>query len=851
MPKTIISLFLLIVASLAAEDFEHVRAILDQHCVKCHGPEKQKAKIDFTKFTDHDSILAADDIWAEVRFQVEDGEMPPDDEPEMNEETREQLLDWYRAMFEAVTEPVPGPSPPRRLTRREYQNSLEDLLGIQLQQQIGEDGFRYMKAPPTIVEQYFSPDPPGASGFDNDAATLAFNDTMLIKYLQVAQYAVGQIDSFEKSRALVFGTEESFRVALKPEEPETPKPRIEVAGVIAPVSAELTAGPGAFPVENLINGSGLGSIESIDKLNLVKHDEFSQGNAFTTAPRGGDYFSSNPIGEAPVIVFNLGAQLELTDVAIWGYSNGRLNANEASALTLEFSTDGGKTFGEPLKLTRKLTGNDCEVLSLGDKQLANVVRMTLTDNHAGKPGIPGGDRVGLSEIRLLNPALAADADEPEEPETEPVLAVFDSPEPVLNRFAERAWRRPVQADELIRYLEIFESVKASGADFDTSIKEALSGILTSPQFIFRVEEDHEAESWKISDYELATRLSYFLWSSTPDQQLQDLASAGELSNPSVIRKQIARMIASPKIREFSRNFAGQWIGFNEILAPEVIGLGKNSGVKRRLAMYDEALLFFEALVRRDADIFQFIESKETNLNGQLAGIYGEKNFRSKGARIRGREDNADPLIPWTLTDPNRGGYLTMPATMLMTSAPQRTSPIRRGVWVLDAILGTPVPEPPPAIPALEEVTAPGGKRKLTVREQMEIHAAQENCMKCHEQIDPLGIGLENFGPGGNWRTKDGTGEIDATGVLPDGQQFSNPAELREILLRDFRDEIRRNVTERMLAYALGRRLRYFDEPVIQQLLTRLEQNDDRISELILGIVESRPFREREREGLTR
>ena len=832
------------VTGLRASDFQQVLPILEQHCLKCHGPKKQKAKIDFTRFADRESILAADDLWANVRQVVEDGEMPPEGEPELNTEKREYLLDWYRSVFQAVTAPVPGPSPPRRLTRREYQNTLEDLLGIQLQQQIGEDGFRFMKPPPTIVEQYFPADPPGASGFNNDATTLAFNETMLIKYLQVARYAVGQIASHERSQALVFGTEEVFRAAFA--EPEKPSEAKIDAGIITPIAVELVAGPGAFRVGNLIDGSGLDPTISLKDIHQAKHADFSGGNAFTTHPRGRDYFGSPPVGEPPVMVFQLGDVLQLTDIVIWGYANGRFNGNEARSLTLEFSTDGGKSYSEPLALTRKLTGNACEVLSLGGKRSADFVRMTLTDNFAGTSGVPGGDRVGLGEVRFINPELVPIAEIEETLDSDQPMARFKSHTAILKRFAARAWRRPVQSGELAPYLAVYNAAQGAGADFDTAMKEALVAILTSSQFIFRTEAEQDAERWQISDSELAVRLSYFLWSTTPDQKLRDLAEASSLSKPEVMAAQIERMLASPRVREFSRNFAGQWIGFNEILAPEVIGLGGNGGVKRRLALYDEALFFFESLVRRNADVFEIISSKETHLNGQLASIYKQKNFRRSGPRIRGREDGADPLVPWTLTDSNRGGYLTMGATMLMTSAPNRTSPIRRGVWVLDALLGTPVPEPPPAIPALEDARAPDRKRKLTVREQMEIHTAKESCQKCHEQIDPLGLGLENFGPAGEWRTKYRTGSIDATGELPGGQRFKNPAELREILLRDFRDEIRRNVTERMLSYALGRKLRYYDEPVIAQLLRRLKTNADRIGELILGIVESTPFRQRQR-----
>ena len=246
-------------------------------------------------------------------------------------------------------------------------------------------------------------------------------------------------------------------------------------------------------------------------------------------------------------------------------------------------------------------------------------------------------------------------------------------------------------------------------------------------------------------------------------------------------------------------------------------------------------------MKDNRSILEIVDSQKTFLNKVLASFYGVRGFRSPTPkRLRGREDAPDPLILWDLTDPSRGGYLTMAATMAVTSAPQRTSPIRRGVWVLDKMLGTPVPDPPPSIPSLEEAAA--GRRGVTVREQMELHASKATCNECHQHIDPLRLGLENFGPMGRFRTKG----IDAAGRLPTGQEFLTPAELKQILKQDFQGQFRRNITERMLSYALGRRLRYYDEPAIRQLVEQLEKGGDRMQVLIGGIAGSVPFQYRAR-----
>ena len=604
--------------------FEEVLSVLKSRCFGCHGPKKKKGKLDFSLYSDLTSALLADDIWKKMRTKVEEGEMPPKKAEPLTVEQKEILLDWYKATFEAVTEPVPGPSPPRRLTRREYQNSLEDLLGIELQQEIAKDGFRYMRPPPSIVEKLLLPDPPGASGFNNDGSVLGLNEAALIKYLQIAQYAVGQLDSVKGARELVFG---------------------------------------------------------------------------------------------------------------------------------------------------------------GHKEAA----------------------------------------------------------PLLESFLVRAFRRPVEKAETAVYLGVYEKSRAAGESFDRAIKDVLMTALTSSNFLYRIEAAAPGASkpYLVSDFELATRLAYFLWSSTPDDELLRLAGAGKLSEPTVLSAQVQRMLKSPKIREFSRNFAGQWLGFRELLDSSVLVKGGNKLVKQRLAMHDEALLFFEYLVKANRPVLEILDSGKTYLNKILAAIYGVRGFRSPVAKkFRGREDAPDPLILWDIKDPNRGGYLTMAATMAITSAPQRTSPIRRGVWVLDKLLGTPVPDPPPAIPSLEQ--AGGGRRNLTVREQMKIHASKETCNKCHQHIDPLGLGLENFGPMGRFRSKG----IDAAGKLPGGQEFSTPAELKKVLKSDFQGQIRRNIVVRMLSYALGRRLRYYDEPVISLLVRDLEKGEDRLHLLIEGIVRSVSFQYR-------
>ncbi len=605
----------------AAPEFQSIQPLLKRHCLECHSGDKPAAKIDFSAFQTQKQAMAADDIWERVHEVIQGGTMPPNSNPALPDDQRKQFEHWYEQSFLQVTEIVPGPSPLRHLTRREYQNTLEDLLGIQLNQELAKDGFRFMKPPPSIVEKMLPPDPPGGSGFRNDAAVSSLDQASIIKMLQIARYSVDQIDSSDSAKGLVFGNAESA-------------------------------------------------------------------------------------------------------------------------------------------------------------------------------------------------------------------------EELLRSFVIRAFRRPPQEQDITPYLAIYRASRSNGHSHEIAIKDSLVAILTSPNFLYRIEGDDSsaASIYQVQSSELAVRLSYFLWSSTPDASLLQAGINESLLQAETLESQVDRMLQSPKLREFSRNFGGQWLGFHEVISDQVISTGNNNVVKQRLAMYDEALMYFEYLVRENRSIFELIDSQESYINKMLAGVYGIKGFQSPvSTRLAGREDAPDPLILWPHNDLNRGGFLTMAASMAITSAPQRTSPIRRGVWVLDKILGTPVPDPPAVVPPLEDARVPG--RNLSVREQLELHTANESCHKCHQHIDPLGLGLENFGPLGRFRQNG----VDATGTLPTGQSFTTPAELKKILITQYQEEIRSNVTRRMLAYALGRRLRYYDQPVVDDIIGQLKDGGDRFHVLVKAIISSVPF----------
>jgi mono/diheme cytochrome c family protein len=400
---------------------------------------------------------------------------------------------------------------------------------------------------------------------------------------------------------------------------------------------------------------------------------------------------------------------------------------------------------------------------------------------------------------------------------------------IIAYFAMRGFRRPLEPGELDRLMLIYDRTKEKKRDFEAGVKAALTAILVSPNFLFRVETAQECNgAYRLSDYELASRLSYFLWSSMPDAELFHLAGANQLHQPKTLEQQVARMIRDPKSRVFSESFASQWLRVRELKTAAQPDPDRfpNYTPALREAMYWEVVDFFDSILREDASLLGLLSADYTFINSNLAKLYG----------ISGVE--GEQLRRVKLPDDKRGGLLGMAAVLTLTSYPQRTSPVLRGKWVLEEILGTPPPPPPPLVKSLPPNDAPVDG--LTLRQQLEKHRAQPECAACHVRMDPLGFGLENFDPIGAWRTRIGTQPVDASGVLPDGEKFEGPAQLKKVLL-DRREEFIRNLTRKMLAFALGRGLEYYDRPAVNRITKALASHDYRSSVLISQIVQSFPF----------
>lgn len=402
----------------------------------------------------------------------------------------------------------------------------------------------------------------------------------------------------------------------------------------------------------------------------------------------------------------------------------------------------------------------------------------------------------------------------------------------LQVFLERAWRRPVESEEVDRHVDVFVKAYRRGDDFQEAIKLAYKAALVSPHFLFLAEpEPPHAGTYALGDYPLASRLSYFLWASMPDEELLVLAQEGRLQDDEVLRSQVQRMLADPKAAALGELFATQWLGITQ--------LGETTRPdKDRFPEFDdvladtmraEAIFVFNRIVQEDRSLIELIDADYTFVNDQLAEIYGLTGV--DGAEMRVVD----------LTDANRGGVLGMAAILTATSHPLRTSPVLRGKWVLEQLLGDNVPPPPPDAGTLpEDDQQPDG---LTLRERMEVHRKNPDCASCHARMDPIGFGLEKFDPIGRWRSEQAGQPIDSTGELPSGEIFDGPVELKQILL-ERKDEFARNLSRKMLGYALGRSLTQYDQCVVDDCVTALQQSDYRPSALATEIVLSFPFRHR-------
>ena len=463
-----------------------------------------------------------------------------------------------------------------------------------------------------------------------------------------------------------------------------------------------------------------------------------------------------------------------------------------------------------------------EQLKPGQKQptpamrKVNIERVDMTSPNAKTAKVPINKRIFIVE-----------------PSAE--LKPRDAAKNILGNMASLAFRRPASTEQVERLLSIFDLAINDDETYEEAIKYALKAVLVSPSFIFRLENDRKAtlpnNTYQLDDYEIASRLSYFLWSSMPDQELFDLAKQGKLKDPQVIAKQTLRMLNDDKARALGETFGEQWLTLRslETVQPDPKKFPTYNKALRQ-SMHEESRLYFDYVMKENRPLLEFIDSDYTFLDERLAKHYNISNVT--GANMR----------KVTLTDRNRGGVLSMASILTVTSQPGRTSPVKRGHWVLEQIIGEPPPPPPPAVEPLPEEGAQG-TAGLTLRQRMEKHRQDPVCASCHTKMDAIGFGLENYDAIGRWRTQDSNLPLDTAGTLPGGISFKNPQELKKVFL-DRKESFTQSITEKMLIFALGRGLHDYDDSVVQQIAKTVAKDNFRFHTLITSITASFPFTHR-------
>lgn len=472
----------------------------------------------------------------------------------------------------------------------------------------------------------------------------------------------------------------------------------------------------------------------------------------------------------------------------------------------------------------------------------NVGAAFLNDYYKQLDGKAEDRNLHIVSIAVAGP-IGKLAGEPPESHRRIMIAQPESPaeieaaaRKILGRIVPLAWRRPVPDEELDRLAGLVRRVTDDSASFERGVQTALQAVLVSPRFLFRIEEDPESGIRDLDAYELASRLSYFLWASTPDEALLESARTGLLTQPAELERQTRRLLADPRSRSIVDNFASQWLQLRSLanVSPNPRRFPKFTK-ELRIDMRRETEMLFETILQEDRSIIEFLSADYTFVNQRLAELY----------KIEGV--TGDEFRRVTVDPEQRGGLLGQASILTVTSNPTRTSPVKRGKWILENLLAAPPPPAPANVPPLKESTR-REPIELTLKERMAQHRNNPACAACHQLMDPLGFGLENYDAIGTWRTSDGFADVDATGDLPDGRHFSGPRELRSILL-ERSDDFRRCFTERLLTYALGRGLEYFDECAVRQIVEFSKGHEDKMSAYVLGIVNSPAFRQRAKSAM--
>jgi hypothetical protein len=745
------------------------RATLERFCITCHKGPTAVAGLHLDTF-DISNFETNGATWEKLARKLRNREMPPADMRRPDETTYKALVEYIETGRDRLAEAKPNPGRPtlHRLNRTEYGNAVRDLLALEID-----------------VADLLPADDIGY-GFDNIGDVLQVSPVLLERYLSVAR-KISRTAVGDTTIPVSYQTYDVPHRLIQDDRLGETAPVGSRGGTIVrhlfPVDGEYVI---SVTLQRNRDDEYLG-LQRERKLDLRLDDQRLQ--LFTVA--------ANP----KKVVLGSGTPPD---------AHLRIRV-PVKAGTRELAATFLKDTLIKEGIIDRVRGDDVLTYFEG------VGSITV----AGPFNVQGsGNTATRDRIFICHPSAAAEQQA--------------CAKKILSNLAHHAYRRPVSDGETAQLLALYNEGARNGG-FESGVRLALQKILVSPEFLFRAEVDPPGAApgtvYKISDIELASRLSFFLWSSIPDDQLLAVAESGRLSDPSVLQGQVKRMLADPRSQALVKNFAGQWLYLRNIarISPDQTTF-PNFDDNLRQALAKETELLIESQVREDRSVTDLLTTDYTFLNQRLAEHYGIRGiYGTEFRRVK-------------LEDPNRYGLLGQASILAVTSYPNRTAPTIRGKWVLEQLLGSPPPPPPPNVPSLkDDATA----QQMTMRQRMEQHRANPTCAACHRLMDPLGFALENFDGLGNWRvsTAPGSGPIDASGTTPDGTAFIGPAGLRDVLMKK-RDMFVENFTERLLTYALGRGVEEYDYAALRTIARDAAADNQKWSSIILGIVKSTPFRMR-------
>lgn len=755
------------------------RTLVDKYCVTCHNQRVKTAGLMLDKM-DLERLPERAEVWEKVIRKVRGGMMPPQGMPRPDQATLDNFATWVETTIDraAAANVNPGSVGLHRLNRTEYRNAIRDLVDLD-----------------AVDVAALLPADDDSDGFDNIANVLKESPSFLESYIGAAREAS----------------------------------RLAVGDPASPVAVSVYRVEADVPQDDYVEGMPLGTRGGL----RVRY----------FFPLDGEYKFDVKLRQSAIYVKGLEFphQVEMTidGIRVFTAKIGGADDLRKQDQGLAAAADEIQSRFQNLRLNVKAGPHTIIVtfvqraLAVNDEVLQPYTREIKPSG--GMTGVPGIER-----LDIMGPFKATGpGDTPSRRRIFVCHPVKESDElpcarKVLTNLTSRAFRHPATTADLETPLSFYQEGRNKGG-FERGIQNALTYILASPKFLYRAEKDPaglaSGSTYRINDLELASRLSFFLWSSVPDDTLLKVAGDGKLKDPVVFEQQVRRMLADPKSESLVSSFSAQWLGVRGLagLDPDTAEF-PNFEENLRAALAKEMDLFVGTIIRDDRSALDLLNANYTFLNERLALHYGIKGVR--GSQFR----------RVTLADQNRWGLLGKGSILAVTSYGNRTSPVLRGKWILENILGTPPADPPPNVPALKENQA-GAPGQLSVRQLMEQHRANPTCATCHRVMDPLGFSLENFDAVGQWRTKDHGNLIDASGQLADGNKVDSPAALRQALMKRPQQFVG-TLTEKLLTYALGRSLAYYDMPTVRAIVRQAAQNDYRFSSLVMGVAKSAPFQMR-------